>query len=588
MHPKYWGVIVFLLTVAVATTPAGGSEAYVASASWNGDAAHMALNPDGSLSGPEDLQLMSESGLSGSGYTYGNGIGDFDGDGDLDYIMAVGRMSNGHVYIFPKTGPGQFGFPVRVASFFEGIYPADMTVADFNGDGKLDFVLSFLFSANCKLFLGRGEKDSFEFEPFLLKNTGTSPAIGIDAADFNNDQITDFIVAPNSDGPFLVSIGDGVNSFKTHQVPRPPGANKAYGIAAADFIKDDNGNADLAVSYYDSLDIYRGNGEGSFTLHASLNLPMKLSPLDNGDFNRDGIQDLIVGNFGDDPGSLAVLIGDGEGDFTYQDTDIYTRSGLMERKAVTALPYLSNKAPVAQLTPEIITVTVGETVEWDASASSDEDGTIVSYEWDYGDGVVSPSGINPLAKSGTDGNSGGTQSSYVYFDSGTYYVTLTVTDDQGVSASVRAEVWVEALSVKVYFSPRTLNLKSKGKWIKATIQLPDGYYTGQINPDSVYFLINNEAIKAHSTYTHRFYASKYKQKMHWRSRELAVKLDRQAVVKALNGTTGNTKLIATGEILSDSVNLEFSGSGIIKVYTKKMKKSSFKDYFKQQIMRLFS
>ena len=80
----------------------------------------MAVNPDGSFSGPDDLQLMSESGLSGRGKSYGNGIGDFDGDGDLDYIMAVGS-SGGHVYIFPKTEPGNnFDLPIRVASFSEG------------------------------------------------------------------------------------------------------------------------------------------------------------------------------------------------------------------------------------------------------------------------------------------------------------------------------------------------------------------------------------------------------------------------------------------------------------------------------------
>ncbi len=593
MKAKFWGGIIFLLTVAVAATPASGGEPYVASASWLGDAAYMALNPDGSLSDPEDLQLMSDSGLSGTGYSYGNGIGDFDGDGDLDYIMAVGRYFNGHVYIFPKENPGNnFGFPVRVASFSEGIYPADMAVADFNGDGKLDFVLSYLFSAHCELFLNRSEEGKFDFESFLLENAGAMPAIGIDAADFNNDGITDFIIAPNSEGPFLVNIGDGVNSFETIPFFRPQGANRAYGIAAADFIKDNDGNADLAVSYSGSLDIYQGNGDGTFTLIDSLNLPMKFSPLDNGDFNRDGYQDIVAGNYGDDPGSLAVFHGDGQGGFTL--VEVHTRAGLMERKAVTALPYLSNKAPVAQLSPVSVTVTVGETVEWDASESFDQDGTIVCYEWDYGDGMVKEDCSETLSISRSASNSGEAPNSYTYYDSGTFKVTLTVTDDQGATGKVQAEVYVEALPVSVWFSPRSLNLKSKGKWITATITVPPGYDARMIDPDSLYLVLDGKApIKAHTVYRHHFF-SKHSEKEYRKIRHLTAKFDRQALIQALAGTTGEISVNVVGEIASNGseaisssgISLEFAGEGTIQAYEKK-KHFSGKDLMKQ-IMFFFS
>jgi len=589
MKPKFGGVSAFLIAVAIVAGPASADEEYVASADYKGNAAYLAVNPDGSFSGPDDLQLMSESGLSGSGKSYGNAIGDFDGDGDLDYIMAVGS-SGGHVYIFSKTEPGNnFDLPIRVASFSEGAVPADMTVADFNDDGKLDFVLSHLFSANCELFLNRGEKGTFEFEPFLLENTGAFWAIGIDAADFNNDDIPDFIIAPNSDGPFWVNIGNGDHSFATHSFTRPPGANRAYGIAAADFIKDDDGNADLAVSYENSLDIYAGNGNGAFELAYSYDLPMmnKNSPLDNGDFNHDGNQDLIVGNYGNDPASLAVLYGNGKGDFTYADNDTYTRSGLIERKAVTALPFLLNQAPVARLTPEAITVTVGETVEFNASDSFDEDGAIVSYEWHYGDGAVSASGFNPLAKSGSAGNSGGPQSSYVYFDTGTYYVSLTVTDDKGATDSVQAEVQVKALALTVYFWPRTLNLKSKDKWVTATLEVPAGYDARMISPDSLYLVLEGKAeIKAHSVYRHRLYSKHYKKKYR-RIRGLTAKFDRPALIQALDGAAGITTLNVVGEISSNGTNMEFSGAGTIAAYEKK-KTSFFRKYLLKQIMGFYS
>ena len=220
-----------------------------------------------------------------------------------------------------------------------------------------------------------------------------------------------------------------------------------------------------------------------------------------------------------------------------------------------------------------------------------------SYEWDYGDGVVSPLGVNTLAKSSTDGNSGGPQSSYVYSDSGTYFVTLTVTDDQGATDTVQAEVNVEALSVSVHFSPSKLNLKSRQKWITATLTMPSGYDARMIDPDSLHLVLEEgkTEIKADAVYKHGFY-SKHYQKRSRRIRKLKVKFDRQALIEALAGATGETTLSVTGLISSKVPDListnvpyvDFSGTGTIKVYGKERKISSYRMYLLKQIMRFFS
>jgi len=64
-------------------------------------------------------------------------------------------------------------------------------------------------------------------------------------------------------------------------------------------------------------------------------------------------------------------------------------------------------------------VSVNQTIVFDASGSFDEDGVIVSYYWDFGDGE-NGSGINP---------------SHVYKDPGQYNVTLVVTDNNGITYS---------------------------------------------------------------------------------------------------------------------------------------------------------
>jgi hypothetical protein len=565
-----------------------GNEVFVVSAGINGNSSYMVSNGDGTFSDQKILQISIASNITGR--TYGNGIGDFDGDGDLDYLMALGR----EVYLFKNTAienPDlgiQFDGPEQIGSSGISNFPADIAIADFNEDGNLDFVLSYYLSPHCGLYLGDGDL-GFEYQ--LLENTAENFSIGIDAADINNDGHADFVVAPNSYyEPFYVNLGDGLGSFKTIHSPRDDGTKKIYGIAAADF--DGDGLVDLAASSKNFLEIYTGNGQGSFEWLVSYDLALNSSPIDNGDFDGDGDQDLVVANFDGVKAGVAVFLWDDqEGGFTYSDTylpDPDLGGDTMQRKSIAALPYLLNQDPVANLTPEIIHVTVGETVEWDASKSFDDDGVIVSYAWDFGDGTV------PARRSFSKSNPGATkvsvepESSYVYYDVGTYYVTLTVTDDQGATAIAQAEVHVEAIPAVIYFSPHWLDLDGKGKWLLATIRVPSGYDAGLIDPDRVFIVPENGAsIAARSIYKKNYLSKRNKWRFRKR-RQLTVVFDRQAVVKAVNGATGKTILSVVGDIPSNGMEMEFSGSGTINTYKKKKRISPFKKYLMQQILHFIT
>ena len=69
---------------------------------------------------------------------------------------------------------------------------------------------------------------------------------------------------------------------------------------------------------------------------------------------------------------------------------------------------------------------VNAAINFDSSGSSDSDGTIASYNWNFGDGATSTA-QNP---------------SHAYTSAGTYTATLTVTDNGGLSNSATATVTV--------------------------------------------------------------------------------------------------------------------------------------------------
>jgi len=86
----------------------------------------------------------------------------------------------------------------------------------------------------------------------------------------------------------------------------------------------------------------------------------------------------------------------------------------------TSTKYVWNRPPVANFTESAETISTGEVVSFNASESYDPDGDIISYFWDFGDGA----------------NSTDVLVEHAYADDGVYIVTLTVTDDDGSTATV--------------------------------------------------------------------------------------------------------------------------------------------------------
>jgi beta propeller repeat protein len=100
---------------------------------------------------------------------------------------------------------------------------------------------------------------------------------------------------------------------------------------------------------------------------------------------------------------------------------------------------LVDTPPIATISP-VATVALGQTTTLDGSGSSDLDGSIVSYAWDFGDGSVGS----------------GVTTSHVYADSGTYQITLTVTDNHDATSTATVSVRVNALPIASIAPIRTV------------------------------------------------------------------------------------------------------------------------------------
>jgi hypothetical protein len=233
---------------------------------------------------------------------------DLNGDSFKDFV--TGNATTG-VVVYYGDGMGGFSGP---NTFPAGVYPHDVAVGDFNGDGKPDLAVAAGIDGNgsgVELLLNNGDGT---FAAPTLYPAEDSPS-QIVAADFNRDGILDLAVTDNISGNVDILIGTGTGAFL------PPAKFAATatpaGIVVGDFNRDHK--LDLAISNYGSQDlrILLGNGKGRFTVLNTYPMNGNASEVAAGDFNHDGRLDLAVGVFnigGDD--HIAVYLGNGDGSFT--------------------------------------------------------------------------------------------------------------------------------------------------------------------------------------------------------------------------------------------------------------------------------
>lgn len=118
-------------------------------------------------------------------------------------------------------------------------------------------------------------------------------------------------------------------------------------------------------------------------------------------------------------------------------TQVTVTAGLTSTVSLTLTAIPTNAPPVANFGYTPAGPVVGDTVSFDASASSDSDGSIVSYAWNFGDGATGS----------------GQFATHAFSTSGSFTVTLTVTDNESAQSSTSVVVPVGSTADIGWISP---------------------------------------------------------------------------------------------------------------------------------------
>jgi hypothetical protein len=388
-------------------------------------------------------------------------LGDFNGDGRPDLIVSGYLGFSESSVVFLNNGDGTFS---QQKTFAEGDYGGPAAVGDFDGDGNLDLLQLGCTQGYCNLFFLKGNgKGSFGNSHIIdgIQNIYGNVAVG----DFNGDGKLDFVVTGN---PVFLFLGNGDGTFRN---PSILSTTTGGAIAAADLNGD--GNLDLLMtSGADGLCVLLGNGDGTFNSNC-FGADQYGGTINLGDFTGDGKLDVAVNEGAEYPsiGQIAVLPGNGDGTFqspivagasTYVtligDFNSDGRLDFASTSNIGVSLDLQTSAALAPLsltyaTQEVGTTSAPQIVTVTNSGSSPLQIASVTM------GGINPADFGAISHCGSSVAAGGSCTISVVFKPTTYagrFAALTVTYAGGVKTSQIMELSGTGSTTNASFSPTSL------------------------------------------------------------------------------------------------------------------------------------
>jgi len=203
--------------------------------------------------------------------------------------------------------------PIAVYGSYCGDYPMLPVVADFNGDNRLDLNLFCQDNNSINVLLGNGN-GTFKIQTTVLPgniNYTSGSAVG----DFNNDSQLDLIFTNPPASLVYVLLGNGNGTFELLTVFSTGYGIETQGITVADFNGDSYLDAAIVYHTNNSIAIFLGNGNGTFSALTTFWTGRNSYPtsLAVAYLNNDHYLDIVVSNYFSK--SAGVFLGHGDGTF---------------------------------------------------------------------------------------------------------------------------------------------------------------------------------------------------------------------------------------------------------------------------------
>jgi hypothetical protein len=306
---------------AVGTYSDGTTQNVTSSSAWSSSQTSVATIGAGSglASGVSAGTTSITASQGGAGSPVSIATANLNSNVDSIPDLAVASQVNNSVIILLGNGDGTFTNPKQAVSYVVGNQPSGIVTGIFNTstNGNQGFVVTNFADNSYSSFTGNGDGTFTEVKgsPFHLPTGETGP-ISITTGDFNGDGKPDLAIVNQTSNNVTILQGNGDGTFTEFTKSPIPTGKFPVAIASGTLAGSTGPGLAIANQNDDTVTVYLGNGDGTFTAASQSPLATTSAPggVTIADFVGTSTGGIGITNL--DSGTLTIYVDLGSGLFT--------------------------------------------------------------------------------------------------------------------------------------------------------------------------------------------------------------------------------------------------------------------------------